>query len=177
MPRISPLCVQFRTQLGRRPHGTSYKSFVGASHVQELTNERCKLAKNKEVLSDARMLFVSNVDPEIDEEALDDFFHYIHGPLTTRTKLKKSRFTGRHRGFGIVTFATPEMATRTLLSLNGARLGDCKIQLSEALSLTFMRKHMPPKLRAAQRLIHRFNPTRKEKYTLDDYKEAFLPRQ
>ncbi|AFZ80117.1 hypothetical protein BEWA_029680 [Theileria equi strain WA] len=91
---ISPLHIQFKTQYGKRPHGTSSIKRYGGSHIQELTNERCKMAKKEGIIHDPKMLFVSNVDPEITQDALDYFFQYIHGPLTSSTTLVKDKITG-----------------------------------------------------------------------------------
>lgn len=173
---ISPLHIQFKTQYGKRPHGTSSIKRYGGSHIQELTNERCKMAKKEGIIHDPKMLFVSNVDPEITQDALDYFFQYIHGPLTSSTTLVKDKITGRHKGYGYVTFSTPEIATRSLLSLNGARLGNRQIVLSEVLEKLYTKTRMPSILRAAQRIIARIHgPKQKAKEFIDNYREAFLP--
>ncbi|EAN33690.2 RNA recognition motif family protein [Theileria parva strain Muguga] len=129
---INPLNIQFKTQYGKRPHGTSSIKRYGGTYVQELTRERCKLYKSK-VLRDARMLFVTNLDVEITPDALDNFFQYIYGPLTSKTRLVLDETTGRHKGYGYVKFSTPDIATRTLLTLNGTRLGDKHVHFSEVL--------------------------------------------
>ncbi|GIX63931.1 RNA binding protein [Babesia caballi] len=170
------LGVQFRTKIGKRPHGTSRLRDVRRSHFQELTNERCKLAKGtNKVIQDAKMLFVSNVDPEITQDALDYLIHYIHGPLTSSTKLVKDRYTQRHRGYGYIKFSTPEIATRTLLSLNGARLGNRQIVLSEVLSSLYQRKKMPSILQAAKNIIQKLHRRAPETQKVDKYDVAFLP--
>ncbi|ORM39789.1 uncharacterized protein BXIN_0002 [Babesia sp. Xinjiang] len=170
------LGAQFKTQLGKRPHGISPMRDIRRSHVQELTHERCKLSKgNDRVIQDAKMLFVSNVDPEITQDALDYLIHYIHGPLTSSTKLVKDRYTQRHRGYGYIKFSTPEIATRTLLSLNGARLGNRQIVLSEVLSSLYQRKRMPSILTAAKNIIQKFHSRRPFTPAVDKYDVAFLP--
>ncbi|GBE59584.1 RNA binding protein [Babesia ovata] len=170
------LGVQFRTKIGKRPHGTSSLRDIRRSHFQELTNERCKLSKgDNKVIHDAKMLFVSNVDPEITQDALDYLIHYIHGPLTSSTKLVKDRYTQRHRGYGFIRFSTPEIATRTLLSLNGARLGNRQIVLSEVISSLYQRKKMPSILQAAKRIIRKIHSRPDKAQEVDKYDVAFLP--
>ncbi|AFZ80118.1 hypothetical protein BEWA_029690 [Theileria equi strain WA] len=84
--------------------------------------------------------------------------------------------SGRHKGYGYVTFSTPEIATRSLLSLNGARLGNRQIVLSEVLEKLYTKTRMPSILRAAQRIIARIHgPKQKTKEFIDNYREAFLP--
>ncbi|KAK1934811.1 hypothetical protein X943_001822 [Babesia divergens] len=175
-PRCLELGVQFRTKIGRRPHGTSSMRDIRRSHVQELTNERCKLSKgDNKVIQDAKMLFVSNVDPEITQDALDYLIHYIHGPLTSSTKLVKDRYTRRHRGYGYIRFSTPEIATRTLLSLNGARLGNRQIVLSEVLTSLYQRRKMPSILQAAKNIIQKVHRKPVGRDEVDKYEVAFLP--
>ncbi|UKK00307.1 hypothetical protein MACK_000379 [Theileria orientalis] len=161
---IFPLGIQFKTQYGKRPHGTSAIKKYGASYVQELTEERCRLSKNK-VLKDPRMLFVRNVDIEITPDALDNFFHYIYGPLTSKTRLFMDEITGRHKGFGYVTFSTPNIATRVLLTLNGTRLGDKQVFFSDVLYELAKRKPVTEK---------KIKLSKKRK-GIDDYKVPFIP--
>ncbi|KAK1441972.1 hypothetical protein BgAZ_400020 [Babesia gibsoni] len=174
--RCLELGIQFRTKLGKRHHGTSSMREIRRNHVQELTNERCKLAKgDNKVIEDAKMLFVSNVDPQITQDALDYLIHYIHGPLTSSTKLVKDRYTRRHRGYGYIRFSTPEIATRTLLSLNGARLGNRQITLSEVLTSLYQRRKMPSILQAAKRIIQKVHSKPPDEGGVDKYEVAFLP--
>ncbi|XP_954308.1 uncharacterized protein TA20745 [Theileria annulata] len=163
---IYPLNIQFKTQYGKRPHGTSSIKRYGGSYVQELTRERCRLYKSN-VLRDARMLFIRNIDVEITPDALDNFFQYIYGPLTSRTRLVLDETTGRHKGYGYVKFSTPDIATRTLLALNGTRLGDKRVYFSEVLyELTDEWKKKKNKV------------TNKQTHTTvnkDNYRVAFTP--
>ncbi|GFE53827.1 RNA binding protein protein [Babesia ovis] len=174
--RSNVLGAQFKTKTGKRPHGIGPMRDVRRSHLQELTNERRKLSKGDDrMIQDANMLFISNVDPEITQDAIDYLIHYIHGPLTSSTKLVKDRYTQRHRGYGYIRFSTPEIATRTLLSLNGARLGNRQIVLSEVLTSLYQRNRLPSILQAARRIIHKvhYKPPATDK--VDKYDVAFLP--
>ncbi|EDO06993.2 RNA recognition motif domain containing protein [Babesia bovis T2Bo] len=168
------LFAQFKTKTGKRPHGISRMRDIRRSHVQELTYERVKLSKDH-VLTDAKILFINNVDPEITQDAIDYLLHYIHGPLTTSTKLFKDKYTQRHKGYGYIKFSTPEIATRTLLSLNGARIGNRQIILSEYLPKSSKSNKLDPVISAARRIIQKVHGGKHKTSVVDKYDIAFLP--
>eukprot|EP00371_Babesia_bovis_P001914 XP_001610561.1 hypothetical protein [Babesia bovis T2Bo] len=180
------LFAQFKTKTGKRPHGISRMRDIRRSHVQELTYERVKLSKDH-VLTDAKILFINNVDPEITQDAIDYLLHYIHGPLTTSTKLFKDKYTRwllhlafynvaeRHKGYGYIKFSTPEIATRTLLSLNGARIGNRQIILSEYLPKSSKSNKLDPVISAARRIIQKVHGGKHKTSVVDKYDIAFLP--
>ncbi len=62
-------------------------------------------------------LFVGNLSFNVTENDLQDAFAE-HGPVT-EANLMMDRMTGRPRGFGFVTMATPEAAEAAIQALNG----------------------------------------------------------
>lgn len=65
-------------------------------------------------------LFVGNLSFNTTENDLQDAFA-AHGSVV-ETNLMVDRTTGRPRGFGFVTMATPEEAQKAIDALNGASL-------------------------------------------------------
>jgi RNA recognition motif-containing protein len=66
-------------------------------------------------------LFVGNLSFNTTENDLQDAFAN-HGTVL-QTNLMMDRTSGRPRGFGFVTMATPEEAQKAIDALNGATLG------------------------------------------------------
>jgi len=75
-------------------------------------------------------LFVGNLSFNTTENDLQDAFA-AHGTVT-ETNLMMDRATGRPRGFGFVTMASPEEAQKAIAALNGTQLGDRSITVNEA---------------------------------------------
>jgi cold-inducible RNA-binding protein len=65
-------------------------------------------------------LFVGNLSFNTTENDLQDAFA-AHG-MVSETNLVMDRTTGRPRGFGFITMATPEEAQKAIESLNGSTL-------------------------------------------------------
>ena len=65
-------------------------------------------------------LFVGNLSFNTTENALQDAFG-AHGTVLA-ANLMMDRMTGRPRGFGFVTMASPEEAEKAISALNGAQL-------------------------------------------------------
>src|SRR6185503_21091563 len=68
---------------------------------------------------DARKLFVAGLPEAITEDALREVFEATGGKVTD-VSLPRDRATGRVRGFGFVTFSSPEEATTARDSLDGS---------------------------------------------------------
>ncbi|HKY40229.1 MAG TPA: hypothetical protein VJN18_30045 [Polyangiaceae bacterium] len=68
---------------------------------------------------DARKLFVAGLPESITEDALREIFEATGGKVTD-VSLPRDRATGRVRGFGFVTFSSPEEATTARDSLDGS---------------------------------------------------------
>jgi len=68
---------------------------------------------------DARKLFVAGLPESITEDALREVFEATGGKVTD-VSLPRDRATGRVRGFGFVTFASPEEAAAARDSLDGS---------------------------------------------------------
>src|SRR5512136_565780 len=75
-------------------------------------------------------LFVGNLSFNITENDLQDAFA-AHGTVT-EANLMTDRSTGRPRGFGFVTMATPEEAKKAIDALNGATLDGRNLTVNEA---------------------------------------------
>jgi nucleolin len=68
---------------------------------------------------DARKLFVAGLPESITEDALREIFEATGGKVTD-VSLPRDRATGRVRGFGFVTFSSPEEAATARDSLDGS---------------------------------------------------------
>jgi RNA recognition motif-containing protein len=68
---------------------------------------------------DARKLFVAGLSESITEEALREVFEAAGGTVVD-VSLPRDRATGRPRGFGFVTFSSPEEATQARGTLDGS---------------------------------------------------------
>lgn len=75
-------------------------------------------------------LFVGNLDFKVTENELQDAFA-AHGSVVEVT-IVTDRDTGRPRGFGFVTMATPEEAQKAITALNGADLGGRALNVNVA---------------------------------------------
>ena len=75
-------------------------------------------------------LYVGNLSFDTNEAGLRAAF----APFGTVTEvyIANDRDTGRPRGFGFVTFSTPEEATAAVAKLNGANLDGRMLTVSEA---------------------------------------------
>jgi RNA recognition motif-containing protein len=74
---------------------------------------------NQMATEDARKLFVAGLPESITEDALREVFEATGGKVTD-VSLPRDRATGRVRGFGFVTFASPEEAAAARDSLDGS---------------------------------------------------------
>lgn len=75
-------------------------------------------------------LFVGNLSFDTTENDLQDAFA-AHGTVT-EANLLMDRTTGRPRGFGFVTMASPEEAQKAIDAMNGANLGGRNLTVNEA---------------------------------------------
>jgi RNA recognition motif-containing protein len=75
-------------------------------------------------------LFVGNLPHSLTENDLQDLFAQ-HGPVT-EVNLMQDRATGRPRGFGFVTMATPEGAQAATKALNGKDVEGRALTVNEA---------------------------------------------
>jgi len=75
-------------------------------------------------------LFVGNLSFNTTENDLQDAFA-AHGTVT-EANLMLDRASGRPRGFGFVTMATPEEAQKAIDALNGSDLDGRNITVNEA---------------------------------------------
>ncbi len=75
-------------------------------------------------------LHVDNLAAATTESDLRDLFS-AHGDVT-EVNVPNHRASGRSRGFGFVTMATPEGARSAIQALNGKSIGTCTLTVSEA---------------------------------------------
>jgi cold-inducible RNA-binding protein len=75
-------------------------------------------------------LFVGNLSFNTTENDLQDAFA-AHGSVT-EANLLTDRTTGRPRGFGFVTMASPEEAQKAIEAMNGATLDGRNLTVNEA---------------------------------------------
>lgn len=75
-------------------------------------------------------LYVGNLSFETSESDLKALFEPF-GPVT-EANLVMDRESGRSRGFGFVTMATPESAEAAIKDLSGKQIGGRAITVSEA---------------------------------------------
>ena len=75
-------------------------------------------------------LFVGNLSHSLTENDLQDLFA-AHGPVT-EVNLMQDRTTGKPRGFGFVTMATPEGAQAAIQALNGKDVQGRALTVNEA---------------------------------------------
>jgi RNA recognition motif-containing protein len=75
-------------------------------------------------------LYVDNLTAATTESDLRDLFS-PHGNVE-EVNVPTDRTSGRSRGFGFVTMATPEGARPAIQALNGKAIGTCTLTVSEA---------------------------------------------
>jgi RNA recognition motif-containing protein len=75
-------------------------------------------------------LFVKNIEPSINEVALEFLFKQYGSVLST--KIIYDRITWESRGFGFVEFAKKEEALKAIQELNGREIKGKKLAVSEA---------------------------------------------
>ena len=75
-------------------------------------------------------LYVGNLAATTSESDLNELFS-PHGNVID-IKLPTDRETGRARGFGFVTMATPEAAQAAIMALNGKEVGARTLTVNEA---------------------------------------------
>ncbi len=75
-------------------------------------------------------LYVGNLSYDITENDLQDLFAQ-HGAVA-EVNLMQDRATGRARGFGFVTMATPEAAQAAIQALNGKEVKGRALTVNEA---------------------------------------------
>src|SRR5512142_1500557 len=76
------------------------------------------------------MLFAGDLSSNTTENDLQDAFA-AHGTVT-EANLMTDRTTGRPRGFGFVTMASPEEAQKAIDAMNGANLDGRSLTVNEA---------------------------------------------
>ncbi|PPR06739.1 hypothetical protein CVT24_013048 [Panaeolus cyanescens] len=94
-------------------------------------------------LIDPCNLFCKNLSPEIDSNKLFTAFHQF-GQIVSARVMRNEH--GESRGFGFVSYQTPEQANEALRAMNGATLGSKQI---------VVRLHEPKQLRQ-EKLAQRF---------------------
>jgi len=75
-------------------------------------------------------LYVGNLSFDTTENDLRDMFA-AHGPVN-EVNLIMDRMSGRSRGFGFVTMATPEGAQAAITALAGKNVGGRELTVNEA---------------------------------------------
>ncbi|MBN1618416.1 RNA-binding protein [Candidatus Dojkabacteria bacterium] len=75
-------------------------------------------------------VFVGNLSWNVDDDQLKEFFSQV-GTVEEAVVIK-DRFKNRSKGFGFVTFSTPEEAQKAIEELNGKELDGRAINVSEA---------------------------------------------
>ncbi|KAF9269423.1 hypothetical protein L218DRAFT_993473 [Marasmius fiardii PR-910] len=95
-------------------------------------------------LIDPCNLFCKNLDPEIDSNGLFTHFRKFGQIVSARVMRNEN---GESRGFGFVSFQTPDQAAAALHAMNGVQIGSKQI---------VVRLHEPKQLRQ-EKLAHRFS--------------------
>ena len=75
-------------------------------------------------------LYVGNLSYETDTETLRQSFATV-GEVTD-AHVVTDRETGRSRGFGFITMATPDLAKKAIETMNGAMVGGRAVRVNEA---------------------------------------------
>jgi RNA recognition motif-containing protein len=75
-------------------------------------------------------LYVGNLPFQTTEDDLQGQFS-AHGQVQN-VNIIKDKFTGRSKGFGFVTMASPEDAQKAISALHGAKFGGREIVVNEA---------------------------------------------
>ncbi len=64
-------------------------------------------------------VFVGSLPFAATDEEIFEFFSQLEGVVVSKAENVRDRETGRSRGFGFVTFETPEMAEMAVTEFNG----------------------------------------------------------
>ena len=75
----------------------------------------------------SNQVYIGNVSYETRESDVSDFFERNIGVTVERVQLVVDRETGRARGFGFVTFSSPEMVAQAVERANGCARPRCEI--------------------------------------------------
>jgi len=75
-------------------------------------------------------LFVKNIEPSINEVALEFLFKQYGSVLST--KIVYDKITWESRGFGFIEFAKKEDAMKAMEELNGREIKGKKLSVTEA---------------------------------------------
>lgn len=81
--------------------------------------------------SNNNKLFVGNISWDTSEEALQEFMG--QAGEVTEVKIISDKQTGRSKGFGFVTMATEEAATKAIEELNDKELDGRTLKVAKAL--------------------------------------------
>lgn len=63
-------------------------------------------------------LFIGNLSYSVNDDQLREMFSTLEGVEVTEAKVITDKFSGRSRGFGFVTLANAEMATKAIEAMN-----------------------------------------------------------
>ncbi|KAG2008227.1 polyadenylate-binding protein [Coprinopsis cinerea AmutBmut pab1-1] len=136
------------------PRGSPYRSPLGSPYLNKSPlpfvhgpGQQVQFApagaSSHSGLIDPCNLFCKNLDPDIDSNSLFTHFRRF-GQIVSARVMRNEQ--GESRGFGFVSFQTPEQASAALHAMNGAQLGSKQI---------VVRLHEPKQLRQ-EKLAHRF---------------------
>ncbi|MEC7838913.1 MAG: RNA-binding protein [Chlamydiota bacterium] len=75
-------------------------------------------------------LFVANIPFSLEDDGLREVFETVGDVV--EVKIVKDRYTGRSRGFGFVTMATPEATAEAKEKLNGHSVEGKELKVDEA---------------------------------------------
>ncbi|KAF8652354.1 hypothetical protein AX16_004384 [Volvariella volvacea WC 439] len=133
------------------PHGSPYgKRTIPLSPFIHGPGQQVQLApvtgpgsNSHSGLIDPCNLFCKNLDPEIDSNGLFTHFRQFGQIVSARVMRNEN---GESRGFGFVSFQTPEQAAAAMHAMNGVQLGSKQI---------VVRLHEPKQLRQ-EKLAQRF---------------------
>ncbi|KAL4079523.1 hypothetical protein J3A83DRAFT_4210322 [Scleroderma citrinum] len=132
------------------PYGTRNSIFIhGPGQQVQLAPLSGPGSNSHSGLIDPCNLFCKNLDPEIDSNQLFAHFRQFGQIVSARVMRNEG---GDSRGFGFVSFQTPEQASAAMHAMNGAILGSKQI---------VVRLHEPKQLRQeklAQRFGHNGHP-------------------
>ncbi|KAF9010082.1 hypothetical protein BDQ17DRAFT_1388089 [Cyathus striatus] len=136
------------------PHGSPYRSPVapfvhGPGQQVQLAPLSGPGSTSHSGLIDPCNLFCKNLDSDIDSNGLFTHFRQFGQIVSARVMRNEN---GESRGFGFVSYQTPDQATAAMRTMNGATIGSKQI---------VVRLHEPKQLRQeklAQRFGHNGHP-------------------
>lgn len=138
------------------PRSSPYRSPLGSPYLNKAQlpfshgpGQQVQFSGGHSGLIDPCNLFCKNLDSEIDSNSLFTHFRQ-YGQIVSARVMRNEQ--GESRGFGFVSFQTPEQATAAMHAMNGAQLGAKQI---------VVRLHEPKQLRQeklAQRYGHNGHP-------------------